>query len=83
MLLEHTVKFREIQCEERRHEGRVELRPRAAADFGNHLLPRHGGAVGAIGTHRVERIRQRQHAADQRDLVAGDLVRVAVAVPAS
>ena len=40
------------------------------------------GAVGAVAGERVERVGEREHAGRERDLLAGQAVRVAAAVPA-
>ena len=43
---------------------------------------RSAGAVGAVGRQRVERVGDREHARGERDVLAGQPVGVAVAVPA-
>ena len=61
---------------------RVELRPGAALDLGQRLLMRQRAPVGPVARHRVERVRDRQHARLDRDLLARLAGGVAGAVPA-
>ena len=61
---------------------RVELRAGVVADLGQRVLAAHRLAVGAVGGHRVVRVAAEDDPRGERDLLAGEAVRVAPAVPA-
>ena len=70
------------QHAERRDERGVELAARAAAQLVERLLLAEHGAVGARLAHRAEGVADGDDPRAERDLVAGQPVRVAAAVPA-
>jgi hypothetical protein len=59
-----------------------ELGAGPGADLGKSLLVDQRGAVQALGRHRVPRLGQSGDCGLERDLLAGDAVRVALAAPA-
>ena len=61
---------------------RVELRAALAEQLGQRDLVRQRLAVGAVGTHRVPGVAAGDDPRLERDLLAGEAVRVAAAVPA-
>src|SRR5215213_10057452 len=67
---------------ERGHDAGVELRAGAAVHFGERLGARDLCAVDAVGRHRVVGVGNEEDARGQLDLLAGEVVRVARAVPA-
>jgi energy-coupling factor transporter ATP-binding protein EcfA2 len=66
---------------ERVDDARVELRAGAAPHLGERLCFGAGCAVGAVGRHGAEGVAGADDARDERDLLAGEPVRVAAAVP--
>src|SRR3954469_3831967 len=64
------------------HDGRVELRVRALLELQERLLLGEPAAVRALGGHRVVRVGDADDASAERDLLAGQPVRIAGAVPA-
>src|SRR4051812_13265539 len=68
------------ELHERIGELGIELRAGAALDLADRDLVGQGAAVRAIRGHRVVRVGDRDHAADERDLVAGEPARIAAAV---
>jgi hypothetical protein len=67
---------------EGRHHRRVELRAGPVGDLLAGPLERERPAVGAVGGHRVEGVGHREDARPQRDRLADEAARVALAVPA-
>src|SRR5207244_10610995 len=61
---------------------RVELRAGAALDLGHRVVVAERSAVRAVARHRVEGVRDREHARLDRDLLARAAGRIARAVPA-
>ena len=61
---------------------RVELLAGGLLELVERLLDRHAAPVQARRGHRLERVRDAEHAAGERDVLALELVRVAAAVPA-
>ena len=68
--------------EERGDDLGVELRAGAALDLRDRFLERERRAVEAVGRHRVEGVGDEDDARAERDLLAGEAVGVALAVPA-
>jgi hypothetical protein len=64
------------------HDLRVELSSRAALELGARLVERHPLAVRALGGHGTEGVGHGDDARLERDVLAGQPVGVAVAVPA-
>ena len=58
--------------------GGIELRPGAASELGHRGLVRERAAVGAVGRHRAPGIARADDARDERDLLAGEPVGIAV-----
>ena len=63
------------------HRG-IELRAGAVAQLLARMLLVERAAIGAVGGHRVPRVGDGDDAARDRDLLTGELVRIAAAVPA-
>jgi len=61
---------------------RVELRARRLLELGERLLDLHAAAVEARRGHGLEGVRDAEHAAGERDVLAGELLGIAAAVPA-
>src|SRR5204863_5261944 len=61
---------------------RVELLSRLLGDFVDRIRPRLVPAVRPVARDRIERVRDREHAGTEWDLVPAEAVRVAVSVPA-
>ena len=59
-----------------------ELSAGAAAELGERVAMLQGAPVGALGRHRRVGVADRDHARGQRDLLGGETVGVALAVPA-
>src|SRR5262245_25506381 len=70
------------QAEEGLDAFRVELRAGVRSEFGEGLIHGEGGAVRLIRGHGVEGVRDGNDAGQPGDLLAGQAVRVAGAVPA-
>jgi len=66
---------------QRRDDLRIELRPGADLELAQCLLARAGRAVRSVGRHRAVGVAGADDARDERDLLAGEAVRVAPAVP--
>ena len=71
---------RSMRRDERVDEGGVELLARPLAQLGDRLGNRPRAPVGAVGGHRVEGVRHREHPGELGDLVARQPHRVAPAV---
>ena len=78
----HLVVPREVEREERAEDLGIELRARDAAHLGEDLGARARGAVDAVRAHRVEGVGDRDDPGEERDVAAGEAVRVATAVEA-
>src|SRR2546425_10172033 len=63
-------------------ESRVELCPGSSLDLGDRVLPASGAPIRPLARHRVERVRDREDASPERDLVGREVVGIALAVPA-
>ena len=68
--------------EQRSCRGRAELRSGVALDLGPGALLADRRPVGAVGAHRVVGVADQRHPARERDLLAREAVRIALAVPA-
>lgn len=80
VLGDHGVVGGKVHHDKRTGKLRIELGAGAAGDLFEDLGAGHGGAVGAVGGHGVERIREAHDARGEGDRLAGKAVRVAAAV---
>src|SRR5205807_4540612 len=68
-------------CEQRVDHVRVEVRPAAPHELRLRLLERQRLPVRPVGRHRVEGVAAADDARAERDVLAGEPVRIAAAVP--
>src|SRR5215831_19449919 len=72
----------DLALEPELHQLWIELHTGLLLEDGAALLDRERLLVGAIGRHRIERVGDAHDARDQRDLLARQAIRIALAVPA-
>ena len=69
------------QFHERIGELRIELRARAALDLADRHFVRERAPICAVTRHRVVRVGDRDNAADERNVLAGETARITAAIP--